>query len=658
MSFNDLPKIDDNARNGELAETKFRQLFSMANKFICRQDVPDKGCDFDVELVVSENSASNRRFPVQVKSVKTPKFILNKSILSYSFETSRLNYLLQRPFASGLVVIYSIEEDLFYYEFADRLFEDINSRYESDKWRLQEEVSLHISIDNILNAESLATIHKVFSLRFERAANLQLSQDGGHDLPIVSIKNTDKRYNFNNIDDIIAFVDEYGLYLLNAYNLKPLYAAFQKLPYVSFSENPDILLIAMIVFGEVGELAESVFFASKLKKYLPLSEELMISYEFSLIKNEYNLGYLEPSQYVDRLSRVNMNKISIADQAIVSINLARSKIIELKYFDDDRQLIVQDVLDNFLLIDTIPEEDGRKYFMKLWNIENYSMIVEANHQKAVSDLHYATTTGNKVPNSYRLQIEKKGRKDRDFINKTLFEISKIANAAGNKHLNASAHDIFISNFINHQVTLLLDSGTVKNDVDNQYLEHIYQIAAEVYESFQDLCMHKNAFIALHHCHEIIRLIEYHFPGTVPQDAIAQILETEAVYERELDHPKISSLVDETISKVKEMNNPNPDLEPIRSLTDEQVLHFSQRILEILQLPEERLGNIIADQKAIRLYYQRCQDEGLLITRIPDFEPADAYKTRVRYKLKNMKTAIETPIHHDMTYLLTLAGYGQ
>src|SRR5438067_2156211 len=120
MAFDDLPIVDTYSINEERSNIKLLELLNQTNNFICRKDVPDKGCDFDVELI--GNGALNWRFPVQLKSVETLKLINDNEFISYRFETSRLGYLLRRPISGGLIILYSLEKDKCFYEYADKVY--------------------------------------------------------------------------------------------------------------------------------------------------------------------------------------------------------------------------------------------------------------------------------------------------------------------------------------------------------------------------------------------------------------------------------------------------------------------------------------------------------------------------------------------------------
>src|SRR6202012_3789351 len=96
MAFDDLPKIDRPAVNSDQSTNALRNVLNPASGFVLRPDVPDLGCDFDVELIGEKENASNSRFPIQLKSVEETTVIQDGRFISYSFKTSRLGYLIRR----------------------------------------------------------------------------------------------------------------------------------------------------------------------------------------------------------------------------------------------------------------------------------------------------------------------------------------------------------------------------------------------------------------------------------------------------------------------------------------------------------------------------------------------------------------------------------
>lgn len=58
MSFSDRPLIDKSSVNADESATAFRKIVNQRRGFLPREDVPDKGCDFDVELINDDDQAT------------------------------------------------------------------------------------------------------------------------------------------------------------------------------------------------------------------------------------------------------------------------------------------------------------------------------------------------------------------------------------------------------------------------------------------------------------------------------------------------------------------------------------------------------------------------------------------------------------------------
>lgn len=107
MGMNDLPQIDDSSENDDEAKSYLSLLFSQKAGFITREQIPDKGCDYLVEII-EEKLATNRSFGVQLKSIQHPSVIEDGQTISYTWKTARLNYLKQTAPIYGLLVLYDV----------------------------------------------------------------------------------------------------------------------------------------------------------------------------------------------------------------------------------------------------------------------------------------------------------------------------------------------------------------------------------------------------------------------------------------------------------------------------------------------------------------------------------------------------------------------
>ncbi len=111
MAFTDMPAIDRSSINSETSTQRFKDIINLKSGFQVRVEWPDTGCDLNIELILDGRGASSQIFPVQLKSIEKFTLVKDKAYISYSFETSRLRYLMRRLPAMGIVVLYSVEEN-------------------------------------------------------------------------------------------------------------------------------------------------------------------------------------------------------------------------------------------------------------------------------------------------------------------------------------------------------------------------------------------------------------------------------------------------------------------------------------------------------------------------------------------------------------------
>jgi len=120
MAYTDSPIVDRFSTNEERSELRVRAFLNQGTGFITRREVPDKGCDLDIELILAGDRSSSWKFPVQIKSIESLRLVDNEKAISLPFETSRLGYLMRRIPAMGIVIFYAVQDDACYYEFADK----------------------------------------------------------------------------------------------------------------------------------------------------------------------------------------------------------------------------------------------------------------------------------------------------------------------------------------------------------------------------------------------------------------------------------------------------------------------------------------------------------------------------------------------------------
>ncbi|WP_316844982.1 DUF4365 domain-containing protein [Pedobacter psychrodurus] len=131
MAYDDLPQVDPPSEHDDEAKNRFTAVFSQKSGFIPREQSPDKGNDYLVELI-EERSAKNNHFCVQLKSVESPSIIKEGTIISFQWLTSRLGYVMRNVPIYGILVIYDVSSEKLYYEYIDKIYEKLLER-ETDK---------------------------------------------------------------------------------------------------------------------------------------------------------------------------------------------------------------------------------------------------------------------------------------------------------------------------------------------------------------------------------------------------------------------------------------------------------------------------------------------------------------------------------------------
>ncbi|UPK71391.1 DUF4365 domain-containing protein [Chitinophaga filiformis] len=169
MSFDEFPRVDRYSENEDESNSEFRKHFSERNGFLHTKPEKDKGCDFLVELI-HKGMSTNWRFPVQLKSIENPKFIEKETVISYSFEISRLRYMLESIPPVGLIILYWPKKNCLYYDYAEAIYNRLLERHDGNMaWKTKENVNIHIPVGNVVDRISLTRIHQEILTRHQNS---------------------------------------------------------------------------------------------------------------------------------------------------------------------------------------------------------------------------------------------------------------------------------------------------------------------------------------------------------------------------------------------------------------------------------------------------------------------------------------------------------
>lgn len=170
MSFDQLPIVDRYSENEDESNNHFRLHFCQRNGFLTSKP-EDKGCDFIVELI-NKGQSTNWRFPIQLKSIDAPTFIEKGTTISYSFEVSRLRYMLEPVPPVGLIMLYWPKTHTLYYDYAEDIYRRLLEKREGNMaWQSKENVNIHIPTTNVVNSVSLSKIHSQMIMRHQNSGD-------------------------------------------------------------------------------------------------------------------------------------------------------------------------------------------------------------------------------------------------------------------------------------------------------------------------------------------------------------------------------------------------------------------------------------------------------------------------------------------------------
>ena len=656
MAFFVNPIIDQYSNNEEKSELRLRVYLRQETGFICRKEVPDKGCDLDVELILGENQSSNWKFPIQLKSIEALNLVSNGQFISLPFETSRLGYLMRRIPAMGLVVFYSVKENRCFYEFVDKIYSALMEERGSDDWKKNDKVNIRVPYTNVVDEASTEEIHKVIKKRYEQASIMQNSHGEKYGLPTVGLVD-DFQFDFHNVNHVKRFLREYGLLLLNNYDLGVIHSLVTQLPNLEIYQNKELLLIAAISYAEASLHTESQLFTKKLSKCeLTSNEQLML--RFVELKNEYALGYLSGDQMLKALEELNTESTDDQNKIIISINQIQYRLAEHKTFISLPEEILSSIIDIFLAIDRSNCNERTKGLLTLWNCENLSYLISTISSAKIGEVRIRESLGENMPVEEKMKGAQEIMKLETLLHDKVSVINKNASLQNDKLMKAYSMALDVKHYIHHQINYFAFQVPINlhSEFDKR-IAHKISYAASAYNYFIRLKMDKEAYESLCNLLELIELAEGY--GINHDYDKGKLYKVKQQMEGALEIVPRPIMFVRLIKDKNEqkISRENGGMEALKRLTDGQIESLAKIVLLGLRLPQICLQNLIDEMKAYRLFYQRCTDENiLLLQKKNEYETQHPYYLPIRFVLRSRSTGIETSESSNMDSLLSTWGY--
>jgi hypothetical protein len=651
MAFADTPQIDRYSINSNRSELALEAALNQSSGFICRKDIPDKGCDYDIELITDGTNASNWRFGLQLKSVEKLTLVANNEYVSYSFETSRLGYLMRRPFGAGVIALYSMASDVIYFDYVDRVYNRLMEERDSTDWMQNDSVNVRIPTSSILDTHGISELHKTFSNRFLRGSVLLTSHGDKYGLPTTNITG-EVKYDWNNLEDIKKMLREYGLLLLNSYDLTIVYDLISQVSHKEICADPELLKIAAITYCEVGMYAEASLYNKRFIKSEADLRSDSLTMEYVALKIDLGLGKITWTEFSDRAKLVVLRDTSEQNAVTVEINLIFSELAELKINDDASSDLLDRINSIFERIDKSKSITASvKVMLKIWNAENYGIFVDRISYNEITNFKLQEALGVTVSKENRIEyVQRTINRSSNFlaiISKLNEEVEKEQSKLGGAYLRA----LLSRNFLSKELENIALNITKSEDSHRNLIHNRITLAFDAYNRFVSLNHYREAYTSICDALELMKVSRkyYRYEDSFEE---SKGLEIKEKMEQEFGFPPYKMVIQNLLEKVK--NNAEDhaaDYKSLANFTDEQLEWFAKRLQHAMQLAPSCLVNILAELKAYRIFAKRCTNSNIELLQSNETR----YLEPVRFVLRTKDTNIQSVESQDVEYLLQQWG---
>lgn len=651
MSFESKPQVDGNAIKSEASEQRVRHYFSMKNNFILREDKPDYGVDFVAEII-EDGGATNYRIPIQLKATKKINVVkyLEVNYISFNFKTSRLNYLSLFKPSYGLVVIFDEIKEILYYEHVEKIIGTLDKLKEKENWRNQETVNILVPLENVITKNSINDIYSLFLKRFKNHEILIADYGNVFDIPII---NDNKEFDIYTKKGKIDIVEKYGITFLNERNYGLLERLFEKITLEDILKSERLIFYASIYYSEVGLTINANYLLMKVNTYKnKYSEEEWELIEIAKLRVEFQLGYKSVDEYMKELIEHYKN---IKDE--VNLLNLRLQILYLRFISKEslgQYILLQKEIDEIII-----END------KLNIDQNYKNLIRVN----ISQILFQIALKRLINIKLLISIKEKSNfefgeeekvtyfKSVDLIINKSYEILwivlKYAKENDKKVLFFNCIYVMAVNFFMLQFNIILYSEKPMEDIviKEEYKRHMVFLV-EAYTAFHSEGDNIHAYNSLYFCTELYKLYWWKFnedPNVINFEKISVELDEIGSV---VDKTNSESMVDEII-KGKKIYECNSLKEIVLNMTKEELINYSKQILELYNLPKDRLKNIELDLTNYWMFYNKFKDENIeLLQDLGHMESLETYYLNSpQYTIECSKCGLRTKNSNDIDALI-------
>lgn len=655
MAFDNLPKIDNNAANERLSKQKLVSKFAERYGFRAREQTPDNGADYHIELI-EQNQASNREFSLQLKSDTDLKTLADGKHISYSFETSRLAYLLKQTPQVGMMVIYDVNSDTLYYDYAVEIYQRLLSEKGTDAWKNQENVAIHIPVSQVLNEENLPGIHERISKMFKASDLMHQAHSASYGVKTVALNN-DASEDLWNPETVARDLKRYGQQLLMTGDVGMVDALLDRLSGSKVMEDVDLLMLKVAACSMMGKAVDSNFYLGKCEKF-DLSESERSSMQFCGLRNKLNLGKIDGDKFVEECKGMMSSSMEMVPRLVLRLNIMYFTLAGIHLHQRVNDSVLNELADIEREIDLVQDVAMRDQ-LRLWHLDNVAIVVShvrdesierVRVQEAMGILPPVTARAAEATGIFELQV--------GFVRQ--LRALRSDGVANNKILLVAQCDVIDLRF--HLAFLFVLMGTLQNKeiVDQERKIHVNRLlrACIAVNELSKNRLYRDAYNANISILDYLYILENWY-GIELRDMPKESIERSAkAFARELDMgDNLKQMVAPGLIESLR-NNTNPTAsENSENIRQQRRLSeiAADHIIKSGKYPNAKKEYIVQELEGVKLFTSRCID-GKLEMRVRTQDDNSRFTTPTSFMLVNKSTNLVSAPDTNLDRLLKSWGY--
>lgn len=650
MAFDDLPQIDVPSEHDDEAKNRLLGILSQKAGYIPREQIPDKGTDYLVELI-EKRLAKNCHFAVQLKSIEAPSLISNGNIISYSWLTSRLGYMMRYTPIYGLLVIYDVASQKLHFEYVEKIYQKLMD-HENDDWKKNNRVNVHVPVANVLDINSASSIHRTFLNRFTNLSKMTSDHAASYDLPVLKM-NFASDYDLNSPVDIVKILRKWSVSSIEMNDLPTIYQLLNRLPNSEIIHHKELSILAALSFNEVGKVADSAYYVQRTIKRFSLSESENLMVQFVNLKNDFSLGNIDAKTFIKECKILLEKTEDLGNQITLRLNILNFELLLIKDFTIVPVKLVEEISKIAELIEKMDEKTN-KYYLKLWNLENLSLFIGLVRTYGFNEKFILEEFGRPLSLDERHSAVRKIIAMQKLFTDELYSVDNYAKETNNILLQAFAILLHTRFKLSFEINLITFDTDKKNQGDKEkWLVHHVGLAQHGFAVFMRNSLFGPAYALLCITSELHTIMKEWY-GINSPIIVSNLEENLKMLESDLELPPFKSSISNLIKRKQKGDKPNDDIDhgmrSLINLDQNQIENLAKITIRSGKFPNAKLENIMQEMESFKLFYQRCNDPNIypLVIKVPTFL---AYAIKPRFQLYNRKTGLFSLSNENINLLL-------